>query len=92
MSGKIHHLKTWPQYYNAVKCGSKNFEVRFNDRNFQVGDTLYLYEFVPKNYYKTGPEKGIHTGRMCIRKIMYILADTNFGLQPGYVVLGLSIC
>jgi ubiquitin len=42
-----HRLKTWPEYYVAIQEGRKPFELRFNDRNFQVGDKLILEEFVP---------------------------------------------
>lgn len=42
-----HVLKTWPPYFAAVANGSKPFEVRKADRNFAVGDTLELAEFVP---------------------------------------------
>lgn len=42
-----HELKTWPVYFEAVLAGHKQFEVRFNDRNFKVGDFLILEEFDP---------------------------------------------
>lgn len=42
-----HHLKTWPTYFNAVKNGSKKFEIRVNDRDYRTGDILVLEEFQP---------------------------------------------
>ena len=42
-----HHLKTWPAEFSAVISGQKKFELRRNDRDFQVGDVLVLKEFVP---------------------------------------------
>lgn len=42
-----HELKIWPQFYSRVNDGSKTFEVRHNDRNFQFGDTVTLREFDP---------------------------------------------
>jgi len=33
---KIHELKTDPLVYNAVCSGRKTFEIRYNDRDFQI--------------------------------------------------------
>ena len=40
-----HVLKTWPEYFGPVWDGKKTFEVRSNDRNYQVGDELLLREY-----------------------------------------------
>lgn len=42
---RSHDLKTYPFYFNAVLVGMKKFEVRKNDRDFKIGDFLYLKEF-----------------------------------------------
>jgi len=42
-----HELKTWPKPFQQVVNKGKRFEIRRNDRNFQVGDILVLKEFVP---------------------------------------------
>lgn len=34
----IHELKILPEYYEEVKCGNKNFELRKNDRDYKVYD------------------------------------------------------
>lgn len=82
---KTIELKTWPQYYEALYDGSKPFEVRKNDRDFQVGDTLHLREFDPN----AGP--GLYTGRNHKRTITYILSAKDFpAIVEGYVVLGLD--
>ncbi|AYF99887.1 DUF3850 domain-containing protein [Lactococcus allomyrinae] len=39
---KIHELKLDIKYFDDVKNGIKNFEIRKNDRDFQVGDILEL--------------------------------------------------
>lgn len=77
-----HELKTWPEYFQALVDGTKNFEVRVNDRPFRVGDTLLLQEWDPK--------RGEYTGREIYRTITYILRDTNCGVAPGSVVMGLA--
>ncbi|WP_331384989.1 DUF3850 domain-containing protein [Bacillus badius] len=43
-----HELKIYPQYFKAVVSGKKSFEIRKNDRDFKVGDTLLLHEFDPR--------------------------------------------
>ena len=73
-----HSLKTLPKYFSAVESGTKNFELRFNDRYFQVGDVLIIKEF--------HPDTGV-TGREVRRHIIYIL-DEFIGLEEGWVILG----
>lgn len=76
-----HELKTWPTFYEAVAAGDKTFELRKDDREFQVGDTLHLREWQPSGY----------TGRECKRRVTYVLTNApNFGLMPGFAVLGLA--
>ena len=42
---KIHELKILPQYFEKVLDGSKTFELRKDDRGYEVGDILILKEF-----------------------------------------------
>lgn len=80
---KHHDLKTWPEYYDAIVYGDKNFEVRKDDRNFQVGDILHLHEY--------DPDVNDYSDRVCHRKITYKLEGGNFGIEKGYCVLGLTL-
>lgn len=50
----VHTLKTWPEYFEAIWSGKKNFEIRKADRDFKVGDCLILLEYDPEaNVYTT---------------------------------------
>ena len=40
MAGVIHELKCEAPYFQAILDGIKNFELRLNDRGFQVGDKI----------------------------------------------------
>ena len=44
----IHRLKIKPEYFQAVINGTKPFEIRYNDRNFQTGDKIILEEYLGK--------------------------------------------
>lgn len=79
--GTTHDLKTWPSYFNAVMNDVKTFEVRKDDRNFKIGDTLLLREY--------NPNDGNYTGAVCTRQVTYILKGGQFGIEEGFVVLGL---
>ncbi len=42
----IHHdVKCWPIPFALVVAGKKTFEIRENDRDYQEGDTISLYEY-----------------------------------------------
>ncbi|MBJ6107975.1 DUF3850 domain-containing protein [Hymenobacter sp. BT523] len=79
---QTHELKTWPSCFAAAKAGNKPFDVRENDRNFQVGDMLILREF--------DPDSGQFTGRTVTRWVSYVLEGGAFGVQPNWCVLGFS--
>ena len=83
-----HKLKCWPTYYQSIKEGTKTFELRRNDRDFKVGDTLYLQEWSPTfNEYTT---------REQICRVTYILPHlptagcaATFGLNDGFVIMSI---
>ena len=76
---RIHELKTWPEPFEAVYSGRKNFELRTNDRAFAVGDRLRLREYNPDNKQ--------FTGREINREISYILEGGDWGLPSNLCVL-----
>ena len=77
-----HFLKTLPEYFRAVKSGVKTFEVRKNDRNYRVGDTLILIEHDPL-------AERMRDGTI-ERTVVYLLEGGQFGIEKGYCVMGLS--
>lgn len=42
---KIHELKLDTEFFDDVKSGKKNFEIRKKDRDFKIGDILKLHMF-----------------------------------------------
>lgn len=76
---KIHVLKIKALYFDAVVRGDKTFEIRKDDRNYQVGEFVKMREI--------SLPSGAYTGREVIAKISYI---TDFMQKDDYVVFGLK--
>ena len=77
----VHILKTVQPYFDYVAMGHKTFEIRKDDRDFKVDDTLILREWNGKQF--TLDEVG--------RKITYVLRDCpEYGLKKGFVILGIK--
>ena len=53
---RIHELKTNPGSFHAILTGTKTFEVRRYDRDFQNGDLLRLREIEEMTHDYTGRE------------------------------------
>lgn len=76
---KTHEIKILPLYFMAVIDGKKNFELRKDDRGYQVGDVVMLKEWTGKSY----------TGREFGTKIKYVLRGCpEYGLMEGYCIFG----
>lgn len=77
----VNYLKTWTPYFEDIKVGIKQFQVRKNDRDFQVGDTLILENFDPDT------EK--YLGDWMPKLVTYKFDDTRF-VKEGFVILGVQ--
>lgn len=80
-SSNVHMLKILPEFLAPLSTKEKNFEVRYNDRDYKVGDLLILQEW--------NPQWEIYTGRWLCAQISYILDDPRY-CKEGYVILGLK--
>jgi hypothetical protein len=81
MARLFHELKSWPEYFQATKSGTKTFELRKGDRDFKVGDIVVLREWEP--------DTQTFTGQTVIKEITYVLASGPW-LQPGFVAFGIK--
>lgn len=77
MTGWVHRLKIRPKYFAMQVDGTKRFEIRNNDRDFKVGDYLWLCEFVG----------GAYTGKSILVDVTCIC---TYAQADDYVVLGTS--
>lgn len=100
-----HELKTWPEYYGPISTGEKPFEIRVNDRDFEVGDILVLREFKPCRLCLGSLKVRDYTdrvdcdctltrnpgGRYTRRKcVRRVTYLTSFAQQSNFVVMGLA--
>ncbi len=76
-----HELKIWPPYFQAIWKGTKTFEIRKDDRGFDVGHLLLLREW--------SPEAKRYTGSYLLKAVTYVMHGGRFGLEVGHVVMGL---
>ncbi len=93
----IHYLKTDPIPFDDVAAGRKTFEIRHNDRDFQVGDILVL-----KRTEHTGVEMQngsplVYTGATpkrpgiaAYRKVTHILGGGSYAIATGCVVMSIE--
>ena len=70
-----HELKTWPEFFQAIWCGDKTFEIRKDDRGFKERDEVILQEWDPKTQEPTGRE--VHA---------FITYLSGYGQAPHFVV------
>ena len=52
-----HHIKIAPKHYKEIASGRKNFEIRFNDHNYKVGDIVELEEYLGQRISPTCPDR-----------------------------------
>lgn len=83
----VHHLKTWPVFFEACRTGKKTFEIRNDDRHFEEGDEVVLCEWDPAKAEKR--EADGYTGRELRGTISYLLIPSDCpsdAVKDGFVV------
>lgn len=76
-----HDLKIYPEFFSAVSTGVKRAELRKNDRDYRVGDTLHLMETPRGSCHQTGEFINV--------KITHIVDVGEW--MPGYVLLSVEL-
>ena len=66
--------KVWPEYFQLILDGKKNYELRLADWDCELGDTLVLKEW--------DPETKTYTGRETEKEITYIGKTKNITFWP----------
>lgn len=78
---KIHAIKVWSVFYEAIKNGSKTFEIRKNDRGYLPGDYLQLMEYDNRKQSLTGAEM--------FKEVPYIIYGPDWGLPADMCVMSI---
>jgi len=78
---RLHELKIRSEHFEEVLAGRKTSEVRMNDRDYQVGDILFLQEV---------DKKGVKTGQALNAEISHILTGGQFGIDDKFCVISLA--
>jgi hypothetical protein len=87
-SATVHHVKSWMRLFGPTAAGKKTHELRYNDRNYKVGDILDLQEY--------DQEIKKYTGRSTKVEITYMTSAENpcamssVGLNEGFVILSVK--
>lgn len=88
MTTKLHHLKSWPQFFHALSTGTRTHELRQNDRGYNVGDILVLEEYDKESGY---------TGGSCSFLVTSITSDdqpcavSKEGITAGYCIMSVKL-
>jgi hypothetical protein len=86
-----HTLKTDSYEFQATYLGIKPWEVRYNDRNFQVGDELILKETQFSGYEMVRGAPLVYTGREIQAKVLYILHGDKYGLLSNFCIMSIGM-
>lgn len=86
---RVHELKTWPEFFQAVVTGKKRFEFRKDDRGFAVGDFVLLYYWDPTPSTSYAPRGRSKIKSWTSARIDYVLRG-HAGLPGSYVALSIT--
>lgn len=83
-----HELKIEQQYFIHINEGKKTFEIRKNDRDFQVGDTISFLPLENESYSYPEQLRQEKIKPCFVWIITYV--HQGFGVNQSYCVLGIK--
>lgn len=79
---KLHVLKIKESYLDDIVNGDKTFELRKNDRDYEVGDVIHFVNVDGNEFYFRDHN---------VYRITYVLKDVpKYGLDKDYCILGIK--
>lgn len=86
---KLHELKIKHEYLIDVSLGRKTFELRKNDRDYQVGDLIRFIDIREDDTSKFRIEPYVDENQLY--RITYVLKDVEkYGLDKDYCILAIK--
>lgn len=86
---KLHELKLSNKYFNDVLLCKKTFEIRKNDRDYQVGDLIHFISVNDNDIHKLDLIRIMNNDN--VYRITYVLKDVEeYGLDNDYCILGIK--
>ena len=86
---KLHELKILNKYFDDVLIGKKTFELRKNDRDYQVGDLIHFIPAFENDIHNLDILRIINNDN--VYRITYVLKDVEYyGLDKEFCILGIK--
>ena len=87
-----HYLKEHPKFFADLIEGRRLYEIRCDDRCYQVGDVVIVAEYDPSRVASGGRSSEGYTGRQVSGTIVFLTRTQDLraagieALQTGFVV------
>ena len=87
---RIHELKTDSEVFKAVESGLKAYDIRYDDRGYEVADILRLRETRYTGEEMKAGKPLEYTGRIVDVEVLHILWGPIYGLAEGWVIMSIA--
>ena len=88
---KLHELKILHEYLVDVDLGKKTFELRKNDRDYQVGDLIRFIDIREDDSTANKNQIEPNIDENTLYRITYVLKDVEkYGLAKDYCILAIK--
>lgn len=88
---KLHELKILHKYLVEVDLGNKTFELRKNDRDYQVGDLIRFIDIREDDSTANKNQIEPNIDENTLYRITYVLKDVEkYGLAKDYCILAIK--
>lgn len=88
---KLHEIKILHEYLVDVDLGRKTFELRKNDRDYQVGDLIRFIDVREDDSTANKNQIEPNIDENSLYRITYVLKDVEkYGLDKDYCILAIK--